>query len=250
MPNLDNNSNLPTSQKKWYQKKWPIILIVVSFITIIFLVYFSFLVYNEYQLIKNKNSVPIDIKSFLEKQAKFAQTDPRLDYGDDPYLGNLNAKVKIIEFGDFECPYCRESFVIIRTLAEIYNNQILIVFKDFPLTDIHTHASQAAWAANCALKQDKFWPYHDKLFINQENLEAVDLINYASQLNLNMNQFESCLTSQQISKEIEADVSDGTSLGIKGTPTFFINGVRIAGTIPENIFKEIINYLLNNQNNY
>lgn len=243
--NLNNNDLTSPKKKRWFFKWWGIIIIIVIILIIIYLVYFSFLIYNEYQAIRiGKFSSPSSLEKFLQKQKTYDQSDKRLDFSDDPYLGNLQAKVKIIEFGDFQCPYCRESFPVVRNIANDYNNQILIVYRDFPLSAIHPQAQIAAEAADCAFDQGKFWEYHDKLFINQENLTANDLLKYATELNLDLPQFQQCLNNNKKTAAVQKDYQDGQSLGIKGTPTFFINGVMFAGSLPENLFKEIINYFL------
>jgi len=249
---MNNHDDLNLSkdhQKLWYFHWWGVLIIILIILFLIFLVYFSFLVYNEYQNIKGgglTNSQSLE--KFLKEQKIIDPTDKRLDFSDDPYLGNPQAELKIIEFGDFQCPYCRETFPVIRKIANEYEEQIQLVYRDFPLSEIHPEAQKAAEAAGCATKQGKFWPYHDKLFLNQENLKENDLLKYAQELNLNVNQFRSCLITGQQTAEIQKDYQDGKSLGIKGTPTFFINGIMIAGSLNEQQFKAIIDYLLKNNN--
>lgn len=246
---MNNGSfNLENQKRKWYFKWWSIPLIISISVFFIFLVYFSFLVYNEYQnIIKGKSNNNYSLKKFLEQQKTFEITDQRLMDQDDPYLGNPLAKVKIIEFGDFQCPYCQESFPAVRKIAENYGNQIQIIYRDFPLSEIHPQAEKAAEAAACAQKQGKFWSYHDKLFLNQDNLTVKDLLKYAQELNLNINQFTNCLNTGEMTNEVLADYNDGENLGIKGTPTFIINGIMVAGVLDEQKFEAIINYLLGNQ---
>lgn len=240
---INDEINLTKDHKKPQYFKWWMIFIILLFI---YLVYLGFLVYNEYQNIQNSNFSSLSsLKKFLQQQKTYDQNDERLDFSDDPFLGNPQAKVKIIEFGDFECPFCREAFPIVRKIADFYDEQIQLIYRDFPLSEIHPEAQKAAEAAGCAFKQGKFWPYHDKLFLNQENLKENDLVKYAQELNLNVSQFNSCLLGRQQMAEVQKDYQDGKSLGISGTPTFFINGMMIAGVLNEEQFKAIINYLLN-----
>ena len=109
--------------------------------------------------------------------------------GDDPSFGNPAAKVAIVEFGDFECPFCQRAFPVIRSLMDEYKNEIYYIYRDFPLADIHPNAQLAAQGGYCAHQQDKFWAYHDKLFQNQ-NLIARDYLSAAAgQIGLNIDQF-------------------------------------------------------------
>jgi len=144
-----------------------------------------------------------------------------------PFKGVENAKVKIIEFSDFECPACKNATEIVKFLDEKYGYQIKIEFKYFPLVSIHPHAFLAAMAAECANDQGKFWGYHDKLFAHQENLSKKDLIRYARELNLDEVKFTACLDSKAKSKIVRTDMAEGNRLGVNATPTFFVDGGKI-----------------------
>lgn len=158
---------------------------------------------------------------------------------DDPFIGPKDAKVTLIEFSDFECPFCKRAVPVVKELAQTYNNQIKIVFRDFPL-DFHENAKTAAEAAECADDQGKFWPYHDKLFENQEKLDIDSLKLYAKELGLNTSEFNKCLDSKKHEAEVEKDIQDGQSADVSGTPTSFINGHKIVGVKPLSEFKKII----------
>ncbi|MBU0646275.1 DsbA family protein [Patescibacteria group bacterium] len=163
---------------------------------------------------------------------------------DDPNLGSRAAPVTIVEFSDFSCPYCRQSSFVMRSLVTRYGDQINFIFRDFPVSELHPQAQLAAQAANCAYKQNKFWEYHDKLFINQSRQQEEDLLRYARELNLDLGLFRICLTDREVAEEILDDFADGVAAGVYGTPTFFINGRRIPGAIPESIMEKMINGLL------
>lgn len=163
---------------------------------------------------------------------------------DDPYLGSRDAKVTIVVFSDFSCPYCRQSSFIMRSLAVKYGDQINYIFRDFPMSEIYPQALLAAQAANCAFRQDKFWEYHDKLFINQSRQKEDDLLRYAREINLDLGLFWVCLSDQEVEKEILDDFTDGAQAGVYGTPTFFINGRRIPGSIPESVLESMIESIL------
>jgi protein-disulfide isomerase len=163
---------------------------------------------------------------------------------DDPTLGSQDALVTIVEFSDFECPFCRQSFPIIRSLVEEFKENVRYVYRDFPLESIHPNARLAAKAGYCAHQQNLFWPLHDKLFQNQNNLSRTDLVSYAQQVGLNQQEFLTCLDSKAADDEINLDITEGQAAGALGTPTWFINGNRVAGVIPEQVFREIINTVI------
>lgn len=159
---------------------------------------------------------------------------------DDPAFGSPLAPIVIVAFEDFECPFCEEAFPIIRRVLSEYQDRIYFVYRDFPVISAHAHAQKAAEAAECAHAQGKFWPYHDKLFQNQDNLADEYLTLYARQVGLNMDKFSACFTSREFTNEVQADYRDGISAGVRGTPTFFINGRKIEGVLPYELFQEVI----------
>jgi len=179
--------------------------------------------------------------------SKNVRVDENLLYSqskNEPHQGDISAKARIVEFGDFECPYCEQSFSIVREILQEYQGKIYFVFRDFPLTDLHDHALRSAEAANCAFEQGKFWEMHDRLFTNQAKLEDVDLQKYAQSIGLKMPQFNSCFNGHKYLSKINHDLDDGIGFGVKATPTFFINGYKIEGVIPKDLFMQFINKAL------
>jgi len=159
--------------------------------------------------------------------------------------GDSNAKVTIVEFSEYQCPFCKryidEAYA---SIMEDYGDQINYVFHDFPLP-FHPHAQQTALAARCAGDQSKYWEMHDLLFENQaewseEEDIAANLNSYAQQLGLNQSAFSSCLSSNKFAQEIEDDISLGEKVGVSGTPSFFVNGEMIVGALPYENFKTLI----------
>lgn len=159
---------------------------------------------------------------------------------DDPTLGNPEAPLKIVEFADFECPFSRDESLVVRELMVRFPEKIHFVYRDFPLEDIHPHAFRAAEAGNCAHAQGKFWAMHDKLYQNADRLTDLDLKLYALETGLDLAKFNACLDSRKYKEEIEIDRADGIAAGVKGTPTFFINGKRLAGAIPIQLWEQIL----------
>lgn len=148
---------------------------------------------------------------------------------DDPQLGANDATITIIEFADFECPFCADANKNIDIIMSEYEGKILFVYRDFPLEHIHANAFQAAEAANCARDQDAYWEMHDSLFAHQTQLDIDNIKKYAIQLDLNIDQFNNCLSNHKYEDEIHKDMQDGIKYQVSGTPTFFINGHRVVG---------------------
>jgi protein-disulfide isomerase len=148
--------------------------------------------------------------------------------GDDPAWGPLTAPVTIVEFADFECPVCKESLPVLRQLRELYPDRVRLVYRDFPLA-AHPQARPAAEAAHCAHEQGKFWAYHDALFAQAPDLKPSDYMALAERLSLNTADFTACLGSNRPKAAVAKDLADAQSLGLSGTPTFFINGRYLAG---------------------
>lgn len=166
---------------------------------------------------------------------------------DDPSLGRADAPVTIVEFADFGCPYSRESSFVVRELAAKYPESVRFVYRDFPIAELHPIAQKAAEAAQCAQDQGMFWEYHDKLYQNQNDVSEDRLVEFATELNMNTFQFESCLSSGRYVDEVIADYQAGVEAGVRGTPTFFINGNRIAGAIPKEILDALIQSIVSRE---
>ncbi len=164
---------------------------------------------------------------------------------DDAFKGDANAPVTIVEFSDYECPFCeRHVTEVYPKLLENYvdTGKVKYVFRDFPLS-FHPDAFPAAVAANCARDQGDdatYFAFHDKLFGDQKALNAESFTKYASELNLDTAEFETCLTSGKFDEEIQQDIADGTKYGVSGTPGFFINGWFIKGAFPYEAFETLI----------
>jgi protein-disulfide isomerase len=155
-------------------------------------------------------------------------------------LGPADAPITIVEFSDFECPFCRRWHAeVYKPLLAAYPGKIRLVYRNLPLTSIHPDALAAAEASMCAGEQDVYWKYHDKLF-SSESLGNSVYIQYAQELGLNMPTFEACLSDHKYQKTIEADSEFAINLGIRSTPTFFINGLAIVGAQPLDVFKQVI----------
>ncbi len=166
--------------------------------------------------------------------------------GDSPFTGGADAKVAIVEFSDFQCPFCARATEKLNQLKKKYGNKIKIVFKNFPLPS-HANAPLAARAGLCAQKlkgNESFWKLHDKMFANQSKLNRSDVIKYSSEIQLDEKAFEDCLNSEEIHSRVEADIQQGKDLGVQSTPTFYVNGRPVQGNQSLEVFGEIIDELL------
>ncbi len=156
-----------------------------------------------------------------------------------PSKGPSSAPVTIVEFSDFQCPFCRAAEPSLKEVRRKYGDQVRLVYMDYPLS-FHAHAMDAARAARCAAEQNKFWQFHDALFADQKKLDVDSLKQTAARLGLDTHQFNVCLASDKHTGGIQRDVAEGNALGVTGTPTFFVNGRELAGVQPLPKFNEVI----------
>ena len=159
---------------------------------------------------------------------------------DDPSLGKADAPVTLVEFSDFQCPFCQRVSPTLKRVREQYGDRVRIVWKDFPLTQIHPQAFGAAMAGQCARDQGKFWEFHDRLFTNQQALGPDALKRYANDVGLDVTKFVACVDSSKHEARIRAAMSAGAQLGVSSTPTTFVNGRLVSGAQPFNVFSAII----------
>ena len=149
----------------------------------------------------------------------------------DHARGPEDAPVTLVKYADYECPYCREAHPVLKELQERVGEQVRFIFRHFPLDSVHPRARRAAQAAEAASSQGRFWEMHDLLYERQGELGEVDLMRYAAELGLDLRRFEEDLSNDHQAWRIEEDRLGGTRAGVRGTPAFFVNGVRYAGTV-------------------
>jgi protein-disulfide isomerase len=174
---------------------------------------------------------------------------PRVEVGLDgaPVRGAREAPVTIVEFSDFQCPYCKRSKSVTKQVLQQYSGKVKLAFRDFPLREIHPLAQKAAEAARCAGEQGKYWEYHDLLFAKAPELEVSSLKQYATALGLDSTRFNECLQQGKYAALVEKDVQDGIQLGVSSTPSFFVNGRPVIGAQPFSAFERIIEEELQNR---
>jgi protein-disulfide isomerase len=149
-----------------------------------------------------------------------------VDADRDHIQGPSEAPVTLVEYGDYECPYCGAAYPIVKQVQSRMGDRLRFVFRNFPITTAHPHAEQAAEAAEAAAARKKFWEMHDLLYENQQHLEQSDLRRYAEQLGLDGREFDEELASHAHADRVREDFMSGVRSGVNGTPTFYINGVR------------------------
>ncbi len=190
--------------------------------------------------------------SRLKKKYKYTEPIERqqVNIQNKPFRGNPNGKIVVVEFSDFECPYCLKFQKTAQQIREKYKDHIKWVFKHFPL-EFHEHAMDAHIAANCIykLKPEKFWDYYDALFSEnrtKEDFKKENLEKKALAFGINKQDFNKCTIDPTTQNEIQADIQEGSKLGVNGTPAFFVNGRKITGAVPMSEFESVIQEELTN----
>jgi protein-disulfide isomerase len=185
-----------------------------------------------------------EYSTHLREQSKVAISlaPPRVQVGFDParVRGNPKAKVMIVEFSDFQCPYCGQVEATLKSVLAKHEGTVALAFRDMPITQIHPFAQGAAEASRCAGEQGKFWEYHDLLFADQGSLDRSGLIAKAAKLQLDAKQFDACISSEKFKAQIQQDNQEGLRAGVSGTPGFFINGIFMSGAQPEATFEKAV----------
>jgi len=205
---------------------------------------------NKAQIPRPKDQVAGQIKTYLEQQGqqkarqeffKGLESKYSVEYklepirvevaATGPAKGPASAPVTIVEFSDFQCPFCGRLTPTLKAIEDKYGDKVRLVFRQYPLP-FHQYAQKAAEASLCANEQGKFWQMHDAMFANQQALEVAQLKSKAAELGLNADQFNQCIDSGKHAAEIQADMKDGSAAGVSGTPAMFVNGRFISGAVP------------------
>ncbi|MCC6933162.1 MAG: thioredoxin domain-containing protein [Deltaproteobacteria bacterium] len=173
-----------------------------------------------------------------EMDAQF-ENPVKVEIGSAPIKGKADAAITVVEFSDFQCPYCRRGAGVMEEILKAYPNDVKVAFMNYPLP-FHDKAEGAAIAALAAHQQGKFWEMHDQLFANQQTLGDETYIKLAEQLKLDVAKFKADLKSEKLAKQVKDEAEIATKLGVQGTPGYFVNGVQVRGARPLPYFKSII----------
>ncbi|MBI4426907.1 MAG: thioredoxin domain-containing protein [Candidatus Magasanikbacteria bacterium] len=256
--NFTSQINAPRVMKKWYKKSWgAAVLIVAGLILIAGLSFAGFFAYYAWQLrfgdaegvgkqfASNKKMMSTaQFLSNAKNTSDFIGDYTKYIRPSNQIVGAENAPVTILVFYDFQCPYSREAFSIFQTVMQKYEPVIRVVFKYLPLVSIHQDSLVAAEAASCAQEQEKFMEYHNALFTKQD-LRTEALLADAKELGLNTDMFNLCLATEKYNQEINLDTKDAMEIGLQGTPSYLVNGVKIGGVLTAKQWDEIILSFLN-----
>lgn len=219
------------TKKPWYKNT----KIVITLIFLLFIIFLSLLL-----LVINSLNSAENIKS---KQINYYKNDEHkklIEGNGENNIGAENPKITIVEFGDFNCPYCKNSYSKIREITLKYKDEIKFIYRDLPILE---NSLELSLAARCAGEQGFFWNLHDRFFQNQKT-DISDIRNIAISIRLDIVKFNSCFESKKYINEIKEDISDANKLKISQTPIWFINGYGVHGDIPYDVFNKIIEDLL------
>ena len=164
---------------------------------------------------------------------------------DDAQKGSKSAKVTVVEFSDFQCPFCKRASGNYDAIVKAYGDKVRVVFKHFPLVQIHESAYKAAQAAQCMNDQGKFFEYHDKLFANNTALTEADLTKYVTEIGGDVKKFTDCFKAEKYKALVDKDMADGQKYGVSGAPTYFVNGNMVVGAVSFDELKQAIDSAMN-----
>jgi len=193
---------------------------------------------HDARMAKAKAAYLKTLRSQAKIMVELAPPSASVDLAGAPIHGSKDAPVMLVEFADYQCPYCQKVHGELEKLQKEFGDKLAIAYKDFPLP-MHPFAEKAAEAARCAGVQGKFWEFHDKLFVDKK-LEPADLKEEASALQLNTTQFDACLDSGSETAAVQKDAGEGRRLGLTGTPSFFANGHFFSGAVTYDALRDIV----------
>ncbi len=191
---------------------------------------------------ERRKHAAVEVVEELKKKAnvKLLLAAPHVEVAaTGPSRGKADAKITIVEFSDFQCPYCARAQPVLEQLLKRYDGKVRLIYRDFPLP-FHEHAEKAAEAGQCAHEQGKFWPLHDWMFDHQDSLDDKSLGQAALQLGLDGARFDQCLSSGKFQRVVGDSQSAGSKVGVTGTPAFFVNGELLSGAQPFEQFQSVI----------
>ncbi len=229
------------------KKSFPWVGTIIFVIVLAMIGAFSWKVYHYYRGIQDGTlnvdqvfaSTRPSTEAAVAALAAQAKGSGSLATNDDPMLGSATAALTIVEFGDFGCPFTKSESYVMHALAIKFPKQIRFIYRDFPLEELHPGSTLAADAGYCAHQQGKFWEYSEQVYSRGDLTEA-GIASIAQDIGLDLPALADCLADPATDEEVQGDLADGYAAKVVGTPTFFINGERIEGAIPFDIFVQIV----------
>ena len=229
--------------RPWYKKPWGIPL---GLLGIVFLGFLAVFLYNFITIYLTMRANSVAALESRKYQLTASATDggkvdlSKIYSAAAPTVGTDRPLVNIVEFADFACPYSAEEASVFRGLAMKYSDRVRFTFRFFPVNEEYPDGPQAALAALCAQEQGQFWKMHDILFSHYDALDKDSLYQYAADAGLDINKFQECLQTGKYKIRLQKEVADGVAAGVPGTPTFFVDGEKIPGAIPADIFEQAL----------
>ncbi len=244
----DEFSSLPV-KKTWFKTaKGIVLLIFLSFLALGIISFSGLFIYYAWQIkygdegklveqFKNEKFTSVGIlaennQAQVEDVSKYVRVF-------NPVFGKKDSKITILMFIDFQCPFSREAHLGFKAVMEKYASVVKVVFKQLPLTELHPQASAAVEASACAAEQNKFWEYYNQLFADQK-LDQAGFLASARAVVVDVKKFQTCLEQNKYQTQIEQDMLDAVELGVRGTPTYFVNGLKVEGAISAEDWDKII----------
>ncbi len=240
----------PIQEKKhWYKTWWGTTLIIVFYLALVVALALGFLIFNYWRLVKSGRGAELQTKFYpqiaYQETAEILAIRAALENGDDPFLGNPEAPLIIVAFFDFKCPFCKAQDDVLKQVVAKYGQKVKIIFKNFPVEFTYPGTTKLSAIAECAHEQGAYWAFASYFFANQDTLpadfpmETVD--NLSDEYGIDKQKMRECVSSDRGGLEARKDFSDGNFYGIsKGTPTYFINGRILAGSVPFENWETII----------
>ncbi len=223
----------------WYKTWWGIILLILMVFFLVILGWVGYIMYDSWQ---KAQSGEFNLNAFDVSGPPPYNMDIIIDPS-DPVLGDARAEIKIVEFGDFLCPVCQKSYSVIRELQSSDPRNIRVYWRNVPV--IAEDSIKYMVAGECAHLQGKFWAFHDRMFQLQDSIQVSQINALAQQIGLDMELFRQCYNSDTMLNKIRYDMDLAERLGVKGTPTFFVNGYVLSGYVPLEVWKQILSLIAN-----
>jgi protein-disulfide isomerase len=231
------------NSRPWYRRWWGVVVIVLA---IAFGLVVTFYFARVWYLIQTGMINPASLANSQQAGPINSVSGPTFATTDDPAKGAAKPVIVIVEFSDFQCPFCKEVAPVLDQIVKDYGKYVRVIYRDFPLANDHPGAVLAALAGQCAHEQGKFWPMHDLIYANQAAITEVGLKKFATQIGIDSIQFGTCLQSQKYLNEIQQDYDEGWAAGVRATPTLFINGQMHTGVVTYNELRQFVVSYLNN----
>lgn len=234
--------------RPWYKKPWGIPLGLFGIIVLGFLVIFLYNLITIYLAMRASSVSALESRRYQLTASKSVGSKidlSKIYSAAAPTIGTDHPLVNIVEFADFACPYSADEASVFRRLAMKYSDRVRFTFRFFPINgEAYPDGPNAASAALCAQEQGQFWKMHDTLFSNHDALDKDSLYQYAKDIGLNMDKFQDCFETGKYKVRLQKEVADGVASGVPGTPTFFVDGEKISGAIPADVFEQALKNLI------